>query len=159
MPKRGEPGSETWQGTGIDHPGGATWMTGTYDTGTGHSLLAGRQPGQRSEWRRPPGDNLYTDSVVALDPTTGKLKWYFQFTPHDVHDYDAMAPPALVDTKWQGKPRKLMVQANRNGFLLCSGPNQRQVFVRTALYHQADLGHRADPGRAAHRRSGPRPDP
>jgi alcohol dehydrogenase (cytochrome c) len=63
------------------------------------------------------GDNLYTDSVVALDPNTGKLKWYFQFTPHDLHDFDAMAPPALVDTLWEGKPRKLMVQANRNGFL------------------------------------------
>jgi alcohol dehydrogenase (cytochrome c) len=55
--------------------------------------------------------------VIALDPRTGKRKWYFQFTPHDVHDFDAMAPSALIDTDWQGKPRKLLVQANRNGFL------------------------------------------
>ena len=62
------------------------------------------------------GDNLYTDSVVALDARTGALKWHFQFTPHDVWDYDAEEPTALVDTTWQGKPRKLLIQANRNGF-------------------------------------------
>jgi alcohol dehydrogenase (cytochrome c) len=62
------------------------------------------------------GDNLYTDSVVALDPHTGTLKWHFQFTPHDVWDYDAQETPALVDATWQGQPRKLLIQANRNGF-------------------------------------------
>src|SRR5262249_40913962 len=62
------------------------------------------------------GDNLYTNSILALDPKTGKLKWYFQFTPHDIHDWDAQEPPVLVDTNWQGQPRKLMLQANRNGF-------------------------------------------
>jgi alcohol dehydrogenase (cytochrome c) len=62
------------------------------------------------------GDNLYTDSVVALNPETGKMKWYFQFTPHDVHDFDAAEPLALIDTDWKGQPRKLLVQANRNGF-------------------------------------------
>ena len=62
------------------------------------------------------GDNLYTDSVVALDAKTGRLKWHFQFTPHDVWDYDAQETPALVDATWQGQPRKLLVQANRNGF-------------------------------------------
>jgi alcohol dehydrogenase (cytochrome c) len=63
-----------------------------------------------------PGDNLYTDSIVALDAKTGRLKWHFQFTPHDVWDYDAQEPTALIDTTWQGQPRKLLVQANRNGF-------------------------------------------
>ena len=62
------------------------------------------------------GDNLYSDSILALDAKTGKLKWYFQFTPHDVWDYDAQETPALIDANWQGKPRKLLVQANRNGF-------------------------------------------
>ena len=62
------------------------------------------------------GDNLYTDSILALDPKTGKLKWYYQFTPHDVHDWDAQEPPLLVDTNWQGQPRKLLMEANRNGF-------------------------------------------
>jgi alcohol dehydrogenase (cytochrome c) len=116
-PKRGEPGSETWQGTGLDHPGGATWMPGTYDHDLDTLYWPVGNPGDDMIGDQRLGDNLYTDSVVALDPNTGKLKWYFQFTPHDLHDFDAMAPPALVDTLWEGKPRKLMVQANRNGFL------------------------------------------
>ena len=116
VPKPGEPGSETWQGPGIDHPGGATWMTGTYDKELDTLYWPVGNPGDDLIGDARPGDNLYTDSVVALDPNTGKLKWYFQFTPHDVHDYDAMAPPSLIDAMWEGKPRKLMVQANRNGF-------------------------------------------
>jgi alcohol dehydrogenase (cytochrome c) len=117
VPKRGEPGSETWQGAGIEHPGGGTWMTGTYDKELDTLYWPVGNPGNDLIGDDRQGDNLYTDSVVALDPATGKLKWYFQFTPHDVHDYDAMAPPSLIDTVWEGKPRKLMVQANRNGFL------------------------------------------
>jgi len=62
------------------------------------------------------GDNLYSDSVVAVEPQTGKLRWYFQFTPHDLHDWDAQQTPMLVDANFQGRPRKLLVQANRNGF-------------------------------------------
>ena len=116
-PKAGEPGSETWQGTGLDHPGGGTWMTGTYDKDLDTLYWPVGNPGNDMIGDQRKGDNLYTDSVVALDPKTGKLKWYFQFTPHDLHDYDAMAPPSLIDTTWEGKPRKLMVQANRNGFL------------------------------------------
>jgi alcohol dehydrogenase (cytochrome c) len=115
-PKPGEPGSETWQGPGINHPGGATWMTGTYDKELDTIYWPVGNPGDDLIGDARLGDNLYTDSVVALDPKTGKLKWYFQFTPHDVHDYDAMAPPSLIDALWDGKPRKLMVQANRNGF-------------------------------------------
>jgi alcohol dehydrogenase (cytochrome c) len=117
VPKRGEPGSETWQGTEIAHPGGATWMTGTYDKELDTLYWPVGNPGPDMIGNDRLGDNLYTDSIVALDPKTGKLKWYFQFTPHDVHDFDAMAPPSLIDATWEGKPRKLMVQANRNGFL------------------------------------------
>ncbi len=117
VPKPGEPGSETWKGPGIEHPGGATWMTGTYDKELDTLYWPVGNPGHDMIGDDRPGDNLYTDSVIALDPKTGKLKWHFQFTPHDVHDYDAMAPPSLVDAMWEGKPRKLMVQANRNGFL------------------------------------------
>jgi alcohol dehydrogenase (cytochrome c) len=116
VPKRGELGSETWQGTGIDHPGGGTWMTGTYDKDLDTLYWPVGNPGNDLIGDDRLGDNLYTDSIVALDPKTGKLKWYFQFTPHDVHDFDAMAPPSLIDAMWEGKPRKLMVQANRNGF-------------------------------------------
>jgi len=116
VPKRGEPGSETWQGKGIDHPGGTTWLTGTYDAELDTIYWSVGNPGPDLFGDDRIGDNLYTDSIVALDAKTGRLKWHFQFTPHDVWDYDAQETPALVDATWQGQPRKLLVQANRNGF-------------------------------------------
>jgi alcohol dehydrogenase (cytochrome c) len=117
VPKRGEPGSETWQGKGIDHPGGTTWLTGTYDPELDTVYWPVGNPGPDLIGDDRLGDNLYTDSIVALEAKTGRLKWHFQFTPHDVWDYDAQETPALVDGAWQGQPRKLLVQANRNGFL------------------------------------------
>ena len=115
-PKRGEPGSETWQGKGLDHPAGTTWMTGTYDPSLDLIYWTVGNPGPDLIGDDRLGDNLYTDSVVALDAKTGAMKWHFQFTPHDVWDYDAEETPALVDSTWQGQPRKLLVQANRNGY-------------------------------------------
>jgi len=117
-PEPGQPGSETWpkDSDAIHHGGGMTWMTGTYDpdlnllywgTGNPNPVLAG-------EGR--PGDNLYTCSIVALNPDTGKLAWYFQPSPHDVHDWDAVETPILFDAEFKGKPRKLLAQASRNGF-------------------------------------------
>ena len=117
VPSPGERGSETWQGKGIAHPGGSTWMTGAYDQQLDTVYWTVGNPGPDLYGDDRLGDNLYTDSVVALDARTGVLKWHFQFTPHDVWDYDAQEPTALVDATWQGKPRKLLVQANRNGFL------------------------------------------
>jgi alcohol dehydrogenase (cytochrome c) len=117
VPQPGEPGSETWQGKGILHPGATTWLTGTYDPELDTLYWPTGNPSPDLNGSDRPGDNLYSDSVVALDPKTGKLKWHFQFTPHDVWDYDAEETPALVDASWQGRPRKLLVQANRNGFL------------------------------------------
>jgi alcohol dehydrogenase (cytochrome c) len=116
VPKPGEPGSETWQAKALDHPSGATWMTGTYDPQLDLIYWPVGNPGPDFYGDEREGDNLYTDSVVALEAKTGKLKWHFQFTPHDVHDWDAQEPPVLVDTQWQGRPRKLLLQANRNGF-------------------------------------------
>jgi alcohol dehydrogenase (cytochrome c) len=116
VPRRGEPGSETWQGKGIEHPGGTTWMTGAYDPQLDIVYWPVGNPGPDLIGDDRLGDNLYSDSIVALDPKTGALKWHFQFTPHDVWDYDAQEPPALVDAMWQGQRRKLLVQANRNGF-------------------------------------------
>jgi alcohol dehydrogenase (cytochrome c) len=116
VPARGEPGSETWKGSAIDHPGAATWMTGSYDPELGTLYWAIGNPGPDMIGDDRLGDNLYSDSVVALDVKTGRRKWHFQFTPHDVHDYDAQQPLVLVDAPWQGKPRKLLVQANRNGY-------------------------------------------
>ena len=115
-PKRGEPGSETWQGKGLEHPAGTTWMTGAYDPSLDLVYWTVGNPGPDLYGDDRLGDNLYTDSLVALDAKTGALKWHFQFTPHDVWDYDAEETPALVDAVWQGQPRKLVVQANRNGF-------------------------------------------
>jgi alcohol dehydrogenase (cytochrome c) len=116
VPAPGEPRSETWQGKGIAHPGGATWMTGAYDPQLDMLYWPVGNPGPDLIGDDRLGDNLYTDSIVALNPKTGALKWHFQFTPHDVWDYDAQEPPALVDAAWQGQQRKLLVQANRNGF-------------------------------------------
>jgi alcohol dehydrogenase (cytochrome c) len=116
VPAPGERGSETWQGKGIAHPGGTTWMTGAYDAQLDMLYWPVGNPGPDLIGDDRQGDNLYTDSVVALDPKTGALKWHFQFTPHDVWDYDAQEPLALVDATWQGQPRRLLVQANRNGF-------------------------------------------
>lgn len=116
VPRAGEPGSETWQGKGIEHPGAATWLTGTYDPELDTLYWPTGNPTPDLDGSDRGGDNLYSDSVLALDAKTGKLKWYFQFTPHDVWDYDAQETPALVDATWQGRPRKLLVQANRNGF-------------------------------------------
>jgi alcohol dehydrogenase (cytochrome c) len=116
VPARGEPGAETWQGNAIDHPGAATWMTGSYDAETGTLYWAMGNPGPDMIGDERQGDNLYSDSVVALDVKTGKRKWHFQFTPHDVHDYDAQQPIVLVDATWKGTPRKLLMQANRNGY-------------------------------------------
>ena len=116
VPARGEPGSESWKGSAIDHPGAATWMTGSYDAELDTLYWAIGNPGPDMIGDDRQGDNLYSDSVVALDPKTGRRKWHFQFTPHDVHDYDAQQPIVLVDATWQGRPRKLLLQANRNGY-------------------------------------------
>jgi len=116
VPKPGEPGSETWQGKQTEHRGGASWMTGTYDPQLDLVYWPTGNPGLDYYGDERQGDNLYSDSVLALEAKTGKLRWHFQFTPHDIHDWDAQEPPVLVDTNWQGQPRKLLLQANRNGF-------------------------------------------
>ncbi|MGH9160806.1 MAG: pyrroloquinoline quinone-dependent dehydrogenase, partial [Vicinamibacteraceae bacterium] len=116
VPKPGEPGSETWKGKDIEHPCAAAWLTGTYDPRLDTLYWPTGNPCPDYDGRERLGDNLYSDSIVALDRTTGSLKWYFQFTPHDVWDWDAQQPPVLLDTTWHGQPRKLLLHANRNGF-------------------------------------------
>jgi alcohol dehydrogenase (cytochrome c) len=116
VPRRGEPGSETWVGEGIDHPGAVTWMTGSYDPAADLVYWATGNPGNDMVGDQRGGDNLYSSSVVALEGKTGKLRWYYQFTPHNVWDYDAQAPSVLVDASWKGAQRKLLLHADRNGF-------------------------------------------
>jgi len=116
IPKRGEPRSETWKGKDLEHGGAPSWFTGTYDPQLDIVYWPTGNPAAEYNGDQRGGDNLYSDCVLALDAKTGKLKWYFQFTPHDLWDWDATETPVLVDTNWQGQPRKLLVQANRNGF-------------------------------------------
>ena len=118
VPLPGEPKSETWKGTALAEfgGGGATWMTGTYDDETGTLFwgVGNPYPAFNGDERR--GDNLYTASVLALKPDSGELKWYYQFTPHDLHDWDGGQTPMVVNAPFGGRERKLLIQANRNGF-------------------------------------------
>ena len=117
IPAPGEKGSESWPGDMYMHGGGTTWMPGTYDAELNTIYWGTGNPSPDFDGSVRPGDDLYTSSLVALDPDTGKLKWYFQFSPHNLYDYDAVQTPMLMDTDFKGKPRKLVVTANRNGFL------------------------------------------
>ena len=117
IPAPGEPGSESWPGKLYLHGGGTTWMPGTYDPELNTLYWGTSNPAPDFDGTPRPGDDLYTDCVLAIDPDTGKLKWHFQFTPHDLYDYDATETPVLLDAVLQGKPRKLLVEANRNGYI------------------------------------------
>ena len=133
IPGPGEPGHETWQacpsGSSTSpgsasycdpeawkHGGGSVWMTGSYDAALNLTYWGVGNAGPDWNSDQRPGDNLYTDSVVALDADTGRLKWHFQFTPHDTYDYDSVQVPVLVDMNWNGTPVKLMLWGNRNGY-------------------------------------------
>lgn len=116
LPAKGEPGAETWNGKSFAHPGGATWFTGSFDPELGLLYWQVGNPGPDHNGDEREGDNLYSDSVVALDAKTGKLIWHYQFTPHDEWDWDAQEPLVLADAAWRGERRKLLLQANRNGF-------------------------------------------
>ena len=137
-PDPGQPGSETWprDTDALLHGGGMTWMTGTYDpelnllywgTGNPNPVLAG-------DGRV--GDNLYTCSIVALNPDSGKLAWYFQPSPHDVHDWDAVETPVLFDAEFNGKQRKLLAQASRNGFFFLLDRTTGQHLVTAPFIDQ-----------------------
>ena len=116
IPAPGEPGSETWpKDDSWKRGGGPTWLTGSYDADTNTLYWGTGNPGS---WQADthPGDNLWTDCMLSLDPDTGKIKWGYQYTPNDAWDYDGMATPILVDTTIDGKPAKVAVVSNRNGY-------------------------------------------
>jgi alcohol dehydrogenase (cytochrome c) len=115
VPATGEPGNDTWAGASWRTGGAAIWTTGTYDPETNLTFWGTGNPGPDWNGDSRMGDNLYADSVVALDADTGRLKWHFQFTPHDEFDYDATQVPVLADVQLQGRRRKAMLFANRNG--------------------------------------------
>ena len=116
IPGPGEFGSSSWPGDSYLHGGATTWMPGTYDPelDTLYWTTSNAAPDFVGDSR--PGDDLYTSCVLAIDPDTGKLKWYFQFTPHDLYDFDANETPVLVDAEENGTARRFLVQADRNGF-------------------------------------------
>jgi alcohol dehydrogenase (cytochrome c) len=121
IPGKGEPGNETWAGDSWKTGGSSVWVTGSYDPDLNLTYWGIGNPGPDWNGDHRGGDNLYSDCVVALDADTGKLKWYFQFTPHDDFDYDAVQVPVLADIQWPGAAapagsRKVMLWANRNGY-------------------------------------------
>jgi len=116
IPGPGEPGHETWAGDSWMRGGSAIWTTGSYDPELNLTYWGTGNPGPDFNGDNRAGDNLYSNSVVALDPDTGRLKWHFQFTPHDEFDYDATQIPVLADIELRGRMRKVMLWANRNGY-------------------------------------------
>ena len=116
IPQPGEPNAETWKGNAIATGGGATWVTGSYDAEADTLYWTVGNPFPATDGDERGGTNLYSNCVLAMDPKTGKVRWHYQFTPHDLHDWDATETVALVDAKFRGRDRKLLLQANRNGF-------------------------------------------
>ena len=118
IPGPGEPGHETWPANSPawERGGGSIWVTGSYDPELHLTYWGVGNPGPDWNADSRPGDNLYTESVVALDPDTGALKWHYQFTPHDTHDWDSNHVPVLATLPWQGRDRDVVMVANRNGF-------------------------------------------
>jgi alcohol dehydrogenase (cytochrome c) len=117
IPGPGEPGNETWSGDSWKTGGGGIWNIGAYDPETNLTFWGTGNPAPDWDGRSRLGDNLYSNSVVALDADTGRLKWHYQFTPHDELDYDSTQVPLLADITWQGRPRKVILWANRNGVM------------------------------------------
>ncbi len=119
IPKVGEtgPAADTWKGTALALGGGGTWLSGAMDVDANILYWATGNPHPDTDGDERIGDNLYTNCDLAIDPKTGKILWYYQYNPHDVHDWDANQPIVLVNTKWRGQDHKLLLHANRNGFL------------------------------------------
>jgi alcohol dehydrogenase (cytochrome c) len=119
VPAPGEPGSETWKGNNNawQTGGGAVWVTGTYDPATNQTIWGTGNPVPMFDPTYRPGDNLYTNSAISYDPDTGKMNWYFQFTPGDMWDYDEVGTHILIDGNVAGQARKLITHSARNGFL------------------------------------------
>jgi PQQ-dependent dehydrogenase (methanol/ethanol family) len=137
LPAKGEPGIETW-GKEPLLSGGSTWLTGTYDKETDTLYWATGNPWPDRDDRDRPGDNLFTDCILALNPHTGALKWYFQFTPHDTADRDATEPPVLVDTEYHGKQRKLLLHADRNGFFYVLDRTNGELLLTKTFLHRVN---------------------
>jgi PQQ-dependent dehydrogenase (methanol/ethanol family) len=138
VPRAGEPGIETWKGKEPVAGGGSTWLTGSYDAASDTLYWATGNPWPDSDDRDRPGDNLYTDCVLALNPKTGEIKWYYQFTPHDLKDRDATEPNVLADTVYRGKPSKILLHADRNGFFYVLDRTNGKVLLAKSFLKRND---------------------
>jgi alcohol dehydrogenase (cytochrome c) len=116
VPAPGEAAADTWKGRALEHGCAATWLTGSYDAELDTVYWTAGNPCPDYNGEERVGDNLWSNSILALDPATGRLRWHFQFTPHDLHDWDSVQTVVAVDATFRGSPRKLLLQANRNGF-------------------------------------------
>jgi alcohol dehydrogenase (cytochrome c) len=145
VPRRGEPGSETWQGKEPVTGGGSTWLTGSYDAASDTLYWATGNPWPDSDDADRPGDNLYTNCVLALNARTGELKWYYQFTPHDLKDRDATEPNVLVDTVYQGRLSKLLLHADRNGFFYVLDRTNGKMIMAKPFLRRVDWASSIDP--------------
>ncbi|HEV2276044.1 MAG TPA: PQQ-dependent dehydrogenase, methanol/ethanol family, partial [Acidobacteriaceae bacterium] len=145
VPGPGEFGNETWSGDSWKHGSGATWMTGAYDPEIDTLYWPVGNPGPDLNGSVRKGDNLFTCSVVALDPATGQRKWHYQFTPGDTHDWDANEDLVLADQTIAGRRRKLMLQANRNGmFYVLDRTNGEFVFAKPYIRQTWNRGFQKD---------------
>jgi alcohol dehydrogenase (cytochrome c) len=116
IPGPGEPGNNTWSGDSWSRGGSGIWATGAYDPELNLVYIGTGNPGPDYHSESREGDNLYSCSMLAIDADTGKIRWHYQFTPHDVHDWDSTQVPILADITVAGQPRKVLMTANRNGF-------------------------------------------
>jgi alcohol dehydrogenase (cytochrome c) len=146
IPGPGEPGSSSWPGNAYLYGGGTTWMPGTYDPELKILYWTTSNPAPDFVGDPRPGDDIYTDSVLALNPDNGKLKWYFQFTPHDLYDYDATETPVLVDLHERGTTRRLLAQANRNGFFYVLDRTDGKFLHATRFVEKLNWATDADSG-------------
>jgi len=138
VPRQGEPGIETWQGKEPVAGGGSTWLTGSYDPSSDTLYWPTGNPWPDGDDRDRPGDNLYTNCVLALNGKTGELKWHYQFTPHDLKDRDATEPNVLVDRIYKGQPSKLLLHADRNGFFYVLDRTDGKVLLAKPFLRRVD---------------------
>ena len=136
IPAPGEPGSETWEGDSWKTGGGPTWANGSFDPELNLVYWGTGNPAPDWYGDARPGDNLYTASAIALDADDGKLKWYYQFTPHDTHDWDACQIPVLAQGEFKGRERKVLLWANRNGFFYALDRETGEFLLARAFAQQ-----------------------
>jgi alcohol dehydrogenase (cytochrome c) len=131
IPAPGEPGSETWKdkNNAWQTGGGAVWVTGTYDVASNQTIWGTGNPVPMMDARARPGDNLYTNSAISWDPDSGRMNWYFQFTPGDMWDFDEVGTHILINTSVDGQPRSLITHSARNGFVYTMERSNGQIVV------------------------------